>query len=330
MNNFFNDFGNFVQKYGYIFLIIGIAIFSSMLIFTVTKLIMGHVNYNKKIKHIINGMSLEDKVNDTKNNQKKKKRYKKPFFLVTLYKEYLFFDGSKYKLIVVSTLGYIVSFVTFWLLSTSVTLGLIFALAWFDLVFIYLDGKNAKKRKKYIKNFSIALRTITASVEAGNTFEEAISNIIKRETIDARIKKEFAFLSNNLKSSKTLEEALDEFWKRNNMFPEFSMFVITMQFFSKKGGEGLAGILVKLSTTLENKVESYQEIDAEMGLNKMLMNLLIIAYFVALLFVKLFMPAFYTNIIDDSLGTLKAFGSVVCLFVGTLFYKSMIRSVAEG
>lgn len=190
-------------------------------------------------------------------------------------------------------------YVIFVLLSRDFVISLVFALAYFDLFYIFIDKKNEKNRKKYIKSFSLALRTLTASVEAGNSFEEALSLIIKRDTIGKKIRSELAYLNNNLKNNKPLEDALEEFWKRNSLFQEFSMFVIVMQFYSKKGGEGLAKILLNLEKTLENKVESYSEIDTELGIHKTLMNILIYGYFVFLLVIKLFLPEFYIDLSYD-------------------------------
>lgn len=314
------------------FLIGIISVLVILILISTFKIIRKSIIFKKKTRMIITGVDSDTKVkgiNEKKKNKKIKKKHRKNIIL-NLYKEYVFFDGSKAKFFEILIIGYLVFYVVFVLLSRDFVLSAVFALAYFDLFYIFIDKKNEKNRKKYIKSFSLALRTLTASVEAGNSFPEALSLIIKRDTIGRKIRSELAYLSNNLKNNKSLEEALEEFWKRNSMFQEFSMFVIVMQFYAKKGGEGLGKILLDLERTLENKVESYSEIDTELGIHKTLMNILIYGYFAFLLVVKLFMPEFFVDISQDQFGIVKALGSVALLFFGTVFFKNMVRSAAEG
>lgn len=320
----------FTDNFKY-FLIFLIAFFGIIFLYHLSKAIKNYVTYNKKVRLIILDSDSNAKVKALKAEYKKPKKTKiKENAIVKLYKEYMFFDGTKKKFIFSLILGYVISFVIFFVLSQNYGLAAILSIAYFDLFYIFIDRRNEKQRKRYIRSFSLALRTLTASVEAGNSFEEAVSTIIKRDTIGSKIRTEFAYINNGLKSNKSLEEVLNDFWARNNMFTEFSMFVIVMQFYSQKGGDGLAKILIKLEKTLEDKVESYSEIDTELGIHKTLMNVLIYGYFVFLLGVKLFMPGFYIDIAYDSIGYLKALGSVALLFVGTVYFKNMVRTSAEG
>lgn len=320
----------FIKNFKY-FLIILIAFFGCLVLFTFVKIIVTNSKYNKKTRLIVSGTDSNTKVKGIKNNKTKVKKVKtKQNAFVKLYKEYIFFDGKRSGFIKGIVVGYLIFFLIFYILSQSIPVAAVFAIAYLDLFYLYVDKRNEKNRKRYIKGFSLALRTLTASVEAGNSFEEALSIITKRDSIEPKIRSEFAYLSNNLKSNKGLEEALEEFWKRNDLFPEFSMFVIVMQFYSKKGGEGLGKILLDLEKTLENKVESYAEIDTELGIHKTLMNGLIYVYFIFLFLVKLFMPAFYIDIVNDKLGILKVAGSVGLVFFSTIFFKNMVRSAAEG
>lgn len=323
---------DFLRKYmGYVFIGI-ILIIVCFILYRIYSIIKENLNYSKKTKQIITGLSEQDQsVKITKENLKEtKKKTKKKNFLVKLYRENIFFDGSKLKFFRNLIVGYVVLAVIFFILSSDILLSIIFALSWFVLFYIVVDKKNEKNRKKYIKGFSLALKTLTASVEAGNSFEEGIALIVRRESINKKIRTEFAFLSNNLKSGKSLDDALEDFWKRNSMFPEFSMFVIVMQFYAKKGGAGLGKILLQLEETLTKKVENYAEIDTELGIHKTLMNCCIYAYFIILLGIKLFKPTFYVELSNDNLGVVKALGSVFFVFIATVFFKSMVRSAAEN
>lgn len=314
-------------KYFLIALIVFFSVVFIAILYIHFKKIM---KYNKKTRLIVTGIDDNAKVKNLKTVKEKTKKVKiKEPALKTLVKEYIFFGGSKTKFIASLIIGYLVFYVIFFIVSSNFIIAAILALAYFDLFYIVIDKKNEKNRKNYIKGFSLALRTLTASVEAGNSFPEAVTTIMKRETINEKIRTEFAYLNNNLKSTKSLNDALDEFWQRNHMFGEFSMFVIVMQFYASKGGSGLAQILLKLEKTLENKVESYSEVDTELGIHKTLMNILNYGYFIVLLFVKLFMNTFYVDL-ANTVGYLKCLGSVACLYIATIYFKSMVRNAAEG
>ena len=249
--------------------------------------------------------------------------------LVKLYKEYIFFKGKTSRLVAVGVLGYAVFLVAFYFLSKSVPLAIIFSFSWGIILYIIIDGRTGKKRKKYIKGFSTALKTISASVEAGNTFQVAVQLILNRDTTSPRVKEEFALLNNDLKTNKSIEEALESFYKRNNMFQEISLFVVTIQFFFKKGGENLSKVLVDIEKAFEKKIENYSEIDTELGINKMLMNVLIYGYLGMFFVLPLFMPTFYPKLIEGDFGILKALGSQVLFYFGVIFFRNQIRRVAE-
>ena len=313
-------------------LIFFIVIFALLLFAKIYTTVKENLTFSKTTRKIIQGIDDTEKIkNLTEQEIKKKyKKRKKTNAFKKLYKEYIFFGGTGVKFFTSLAVGYIVLFILLLIVSKEPTLSLCFALAWFDLFYIVIDKKNEKHRKKYIKGFSLALRTLTASVEAGNSFEEGISLISRRDSINKKIRDEFILVSNNLKSGKALDDALEEFWQRNSMFQEFSMFVIIMQFFATKGGAGLGKILVELEDTLSKKVENYSEIDTELGIHKTLMNGCIYAYFIVLLGVKIFMPTFFLDMAADSLGIVKALGSVALIVAATVFFKSMVRSAAEG
>ena len=213
----------------------------------------------------------------------------------------------------------------------SIPYALIFALTFDIIEYIFVESKTSKARKKYIKDFASAINVLSTSTEAGNTFEKGIATIVSRNTIGERIRNEFALISTDLKNNKPLEEALESFYKRNSGFQEISMFVVVVQFFNKKGGDGLREIFSELSQSLTNKINNYSEIDAEIGIYKMLMNFFIYAYFAILLFIPMFMPTFYPNLLDAGFtGYVKAFGSIFLYLFAIWFYKSMLRNSAEG
>lgn len=285
--------------------------------------------YGKETRRIIEGVNSNDQAIKITEKQIKKRR-RKEFFLKKFYREYMFFGGKKTKFFRNIILGFVITFMVLYIISKEPIISLCLSLSFFIMFYIKVDKKLEKKRKKYIKGFVLALRTLTATTEAGNSFEEGLKQVSTRETINPKIREEFALMSNHLKSGKSLDETLEEFYKRNSMFPEFSMFVIIMQFYSKKGGSGLHKILLDLETTLSRKMESYDEIDTELGIHKTLMNCCIYAYFLVLLLMPIFSPSFYVELANDQLGVVKALVSVALLLGASVFYKSMVRNCAEG
>lgn len=249
--------------------------------------------------------------------------------LVKLYKEYRFFKGTNVRLISAGLIGYVIFLVVFYFMSKSVPLAIIFSFTWGVILYLFIDGRVGKKRKKYIKGFSMALKTISASVEAGNTFQTAVQLILSRDTTSPRVKEEFALLNNDLKTNKSIDEALEAFYKRNDIFQEVSLFVITIQFFFKKGGENLSAVLVDLERAFQKKIENYSEIDTELGINKVLMNVLIYGYLGMFFVIPLFMPTFYPKLVEGDFGILKALGSQVLFYFGVMFFRNQVRKVAE-
>lgn len=319
---------DFINKNVDVILTSIIIFVSAMLIYLAVTWISRSILFNKKTRLIITGNDL--KLQDKKDRKKVSKKLKKQNSLILLYKEYIFFGGNKKKFVLQIVIGYFCVFLVYFCLTEDYLLSVIFGITYLIIFYVLVDGKNTKLRKRYIKSFSLSLRTLAVSVEAGSSFPQALATISKRETIDFKIRDEFAILTNNLKSNKTLEQALDEFWKRNNLFQEFSMFVIVMQFYSKKGGRGLSAILQNLEKTLNTKIENYSEIDSEIGMYSMLFYAILVVYCGFTLLVKFFQPTFFASLSGTPGGYVKVAGSVFLLFLGVKFFKGMIRTAAEG
>lgn len=309
--------------------IVLVSVFGVLILFSLINVIKNSIR-NKELRRRIIFPEKFTKALKSPEGKKKIKK-KKEFFLKKFYKEYVFFYGNGKPVIAVAFAGYAVFVVIFYLIIGSIPYALIFALTFDIIEYIFVENKTSKARKKYIKDFASAINVLSTSTEAGNTFEKGIATIVSRNTIGERIRNEFALISTDLKNNKPLEEALESFYKRNSGFQEISMFVVVVQFFNKKGGDGLREIFSELSQSLTNKINNYSEIDAEIGIYKMLMNFFIYAYFAILLFIPMFMPTFYPNLLDAGFtGYVKAFGSIFLYLFAIWFYKSMLRNSAEG
>ena len=310
-------------------LIVGTIIFITIILNSTRKL-------SKKNKDIIFGKSETEKVSEFTKTEKTFKDtvvYKKLTnnFFTKFYKEFKFFDNNPIVLFGSLGVGYIIFFVIIYLVSTSLSIGIVLGFSYLAVWYIFWEGRISKQRKRYIKGFAMAIKIISASTSAGNSFETAVNILLARENVNKKIRSEFAQLSNHLKSNKTIDEALELFWKRNSMFNEVSMFCVTIQFFFKKGGSNLGKIMLKLEKAFDDKIESYSDIDTELGINKVLMNGLTYLYLIMLFALPLFMPTFYTDLIDQGgLGIAKCFGSLGLYFFGIAFFKKMTRNAAEG
>ncbi len=281
----------------------------------------GRILFPEKYSYILNTEEV-----------KKKVKTKKEFFLKRIYKEYVFYYKNGRFVLIVGLVGYLITSVILYAMSGSLPVSFILGLTFLVILYIFVDGKTTKARKKYIKDFAAAINTLAVSTEAGNTLEKGIQTIIQRtDTIGEKIRQEFAYVNNDLKNNRSLEEALDGLYERNKGIQEITMFVIVISFFSKKGGEGLRDILNELSQSLTNKINNYSEIDAEIGIYKGLMNFFIYGYFLVIMLVNLFYPTFYANIIDQgSLGIIKCVGSILVYTFAIYFYRMLLRNSAEG
>jgi len=306
-----------------------ISFFSLLVIYTFINIIRNRIKEKENREKVIFPEKYAYILNQKNENDKKKK--KKTFFIKKLYQEYVFFYDSAKAILISSLIGYVIFVLIFYLLCNDVLLATILALSYLVVEYIFIDGRITKARKKYVKDFSSAISVLSTSTEAGNTLEKGILAVTKRDTIGKKMKEEFGRINNDLKNNKPLDEALENFYKRNSMFQEVSMFVVIIQFFNKKGGDGLRDILDELSQSLNTKINNYSEIDAEVGLYKILMNFFIYGYFACILVVKMFMPTFYANILDQkTTGYLKVLVSMFLYILAIYYYKSMMRNSAEG
>ena len=311
--------------YGLIFLLV------ILILFTLFKVIKENLNKKKKLKEML--QLGDDKVSKQIGieTDKLKNKTKKQNFLKKLITEYGYYGGNQKKLLIITISGYLIFTLLLFLISKSIVIAMILALTWLTVVYVFVDNKNSKNRKIFIKSFSQALRTLSASIQSSGSFESGVQTIMNREGINEHVRKEFTIINNDLKNNKSLNEIMEEFWKRNSTIPEFAMFAIVIQFFSKTGGAGLAKILSQLEDSLNQKVINYDKVDAELGVNKVLMNIFIYGFMLALFIVPIFKTDFYPSIVDSGMiGILKTLGSAGLHLFSVVLFKGMIRKCSEG
>lgn len=304
-----------------------------LLVFAIT-LIVAYIKDVRKAKKnrksLIEGLSQEDAVKIVKEEKKKKREVNKiryPFKKIV--DEYIFFGGDWHKLVKYILFGYIITFLIYLIITHSILCSFIFSIYFFLIAYLILTSKNKKKRMSYLKSFSSALEILSSSIEAGDSLESAISNIQKRERLDSKILNEFAILSNNLKSNMSLDESLEHFWKRNNVFEEFSMFVIVLQFFMKSGGRNLSKMFNTMKISVQQKIENYSTIESKIGSYNMLFKIFIFVNVGFSLIGGIFIDNFYKTL-SSGLGILQSLGSVGLTFMATYIFNMFVRGAAEA
>lgn len=293
-------------------------------------------NESKKIYNIIEGVTDQEKAIELKKEiekkkqEKNKKKPKKTNALVQLYKEYLFFDGSKLKFFLTIGLGTLGCFLIYILLSKNVLISLILSLLFLVVYYLIIESNLKKKRIKYIKSFVTSLEVISSSIIAGNSLEEALLTVTRRERLNSKLRREFILLTNNLKSNISLEEALENFSQRNYLFEEITMFCIVIQFFQKSGGRNMARIFESLKKSLNQKVENYSLIESKISMYTVCFNIFAIVELAATIICPFFFENFYENIAATTLNMLKLVGSVAVTCFAVVLFKNSIKRAAEA
>lgn len=316
--DFFKDYGR-ILEFGMIAVIIAIAIYS---------IITGTFKSSKNKEKVL-GTIVPSTHNVTYKEKKLKTKREHFAWIKKAYHDYLYFGGKKKTIIRWLTLGYVGYVLIFFALSQNIGFGLILGLNWFTVYYFILTNNNEKKRKKFIKQFNSALRVISSSLEASNTFRMAIENVAKKDTITGKLHAEFVRLDNQLKTNISLNTALKDFQKRNSLFPEVNMFCTVISFASRKGEEGIKGIIFQLEETLQQRLDNYLEIDSEISLYKIVFYIVLVVANVAPMALPLFKPEFWTSH-ESFLGVCKLLVSPLLNFISMYLFKKFINSSAEG
>ncbi len=285
-----------------------------------------------KTESLIKGLRVEDQIKfekTEKRNKFKNNLLTKKYPFKKILSEYHFFGGEYKSLIIKLSVGFVSSFLIYFILTKNFLLSLIFSFLFFLLFYNRIDGMNKKMRMSYLKSFASSLEIISSGLEAGNSLETSFLSIQKKETLNAKIIKEFAILNNHLKSGASLNDALDKFWDRNKMYDEFAMFVIILQFSAKDGGAGLKKIFLTMKASLTTKVENYSLIESKISSYKMMFKIFTMLGIGATLFGNFFMPGMYEHL-STPIGYAQALGGIVVIFLANFLFNGMIRSAAEA
>ena len=295
-------------------------------------------NNENKVMNIIEGTTDIQKVLELNNQGKskkeiknqKKKHIKKKKGIKKLYEEYLYFGGSIKKLIIELCCGYLIFFLVYFLLSKNLLISTILSFLYLVIFYVFLESNLKKKRIRFIKSFVSSLEVISASLIAGNSLPEGLTAVTKRERLNPIVRREFTLLTNNLKSNISLQDALESFQKRNNLFEEISMFVIVIQFFEKSGGKNMQKVFESLKDSLSQKVENYSLIESKLNTYQMCFNIFMVVEILATFICPLFIKGFYENINSAPINIVKVLGSVALSLIAVFLFKNSIKKTAEA
>ena len=330
VKQFFLEYGEYFIYAIICLIVLGIFIFTFKLATLKRK-------EREKTIRLVKGTSDFFKVseeNAKKKEQKKamkreKRKRKNPFY--QLYFQYLYFGGTKKKFWLITICGWLACVMLYLLVTGfNIIVSIISSILYFAILYTITELKMRKKRMSYIKGFVSALDSMTSSIFAGNSFEEAIANISQKKTIFAPIRHEFEIINNNLKSGIPLNEALDDFAKRNYLFEEFSMFSIVMQFYIKSGGRNMKNIFNSLQKTLNQRLENYSTISSSIFQYQMAYTAFFVVEIGATVLVPFFSPGFYTVVSSSLMGYGMYFGSIALTLLATFLFNNSIRKAAEG
>lgn len=333
---------------------IGIFLIVLLISLTLGSMLMNDINQKRdkllKSKNVIEGSYSETATKKTSKKEKKEERTSKSEKELkgfkSFYYQYIFFYDTnekgrvlkeeekrkmaKLSLIKLVGIGMIVSFVIYFLITRNIGLTILLSPLYLVAAYFYSESKIQKKRIKYVRSFASSLDIIASSVKAGNSLEEGIKVISRRESVMPELKKQFVLLNNHIKSNISMVEALEMFGERNKMFEEFNMFVIVMQFFIKTGGKNLDKVFETMQEALNQKVENYSIIESKLVTYQYAFNFFVFGYIVISLLAPFFITGFYHNITTDPNGIAGVGFSVFLLLAGVWMFKSSVRSAAEA
>lgn len=321
-----------MEKTLQIILTVTISIVAVLVVFLISNsvtAILDEKKRKKKLGSLVNGVTLEEQmqfISKMKPKVKKPKKYPFKGFI----DEYAYFDGNFKKMIITLISGYILFFLLYFIITKNVVISLSFAFYFILIYYLKVSSGLQKKRIKFLRSFSSALEIYSASLEAGNSTSTAIEQITQRKNLHPKVIREFDLLHNDLADGTSLEQALNEFWKRNNMFNEVTMFVIVVQFYEKTGGRNTKQMFGDMKKSINTTIESYSQIDSRTSIYSMMLLIFTIISVAFTLVGGFFIDGFYTSLTGSFIGYVKMYGSMLLLIFANYFQRSMVKNAAEA
>lgn len=302
-----------------------------LLLYTVVDAFVGEKRRQKRINAMMNGLEFEDKVELANKLKKKKEQNKKKNYPFKKFiDEYLYFGGNLRKLIITLIVGYLIMVLVYFILSKNILISISYGLYFFLIYYLITAKKLKKQRIKFLRSFSSSLEIISSALEAGNALETSFQTVTNRVNLHPKVLLEFAILNNDLVSGFSLEQALDKFWERNNMFNEVTMFVIVIQFYQKTGGRNTKQMFSDMKKSINNIIQGYSDVEARTSIYTMMIMIFTIISVGFTMVGGFFIKDFYESLTTSFTGILRMYGSMLLLIMSNWLQNSIIKNAAEA
>lgn len=199
---------------------------------------------------------------------------------------------------------------------------------WMFLAFLPFGLLYPLYKKKHLKNnrltqlnlqFKEGILILSASLSAGYSIENAFVNSTKelRQLYGEQglITCEFAYIVQQLRMNRTVEQVLDEFAERSSL-DDVKNFASVFMAAKRSGGE-LVGIISHTVNVIQDKIQVQQEIVTLTSAKRMEQKVMNLIPFFLVFYIDSTSPGFFNLMYTTSLGRVLM---TICLLVYLLAY----------
>lgn len=186
-----------------------------------------------------------------------------------------------------------------------------------------------KRRKDELKlQFKDSLQSLSASLQAGNSFESSIRNAvadlhIQYET-DAYIVQEYEVIARKLESNETVEKAFRDFAVRSHL-DEILGFAETLEICKRTGGNLVTAVKIS-SEIISDKIEVLNEIHGILNQKKLEQRILTVMPVVLILMLSMSAKDFMQPVFTEVIGRIVMTFSIV-IFGAAYFIAEKITNI---
>jgi tight adherence protein B len=186
--------------------------------------------------------------------------------------------------------------------------------------FVYLKFTAGQRAKLLGTQLPTALEIVVRSLEAGHPVPTAIA-LVGREMPDP-IGSEFGMAADEIAYGATLETSVGNIASRCR-HPDFDLFAATIRLQEKSGGN-LTGLLKMNAHTIRERQKMRLKIHAASSEGRASAMILTAAPICAFLFLQVFRPHFYGDVLRERTVQIGLGGLGTWMFIGNLVMRRMI------
>ncbi len=230
-------------------------------------------------------------------------------------------EVSLREIVTLNTVVYLLVFLVTFLFNKNIVASLLVACFGLFLPYVVLLTMVNRRFLLFDKLFGDALALMANTLRSGFSFRQALQ-IIARD-MPSPIAEEFDILNQELNWGLSLEEALNNFYKR--VPNEHVRLFITSVIIQNESGGSLSNILGKISETINSRQRLQNELNSLTAQGKasgLIVGLLPLAVG---LVVSVVNPGYLTPLFTEPLGKMILAGAVFSELFGALIIKSLIK-----